>query len=134
LATSTPQPGDAADIWVKIDLTTPKARLTGAAYGQGEAAGKLDIRWEAEDESLGSRPVTLSLSDRSDGPFTPIATGLPNSGQYYWEFDPRSPRQIYLRLEVSDEAGNVAIDQLMEPIKVEGLEPKARIRGFNTGP
>jgi D-serine deaminase-like pyridoxal phosphate-dependent protein len=38
----------------------------------------------------------------------------------------------------ADDAGNVAVEQLTEPIKVEGLEPKAQIRGFTpaapTGP
>jgi hypothetical protein len=134
LATSTPQSGDSADIWVGVDLTRPTARLTGAAYGQAEAAGKLDIRWQADDTNLGSRPITLSISDRPDSKFTPIAAGLPNTGQYFWEYDPRSPRQIYLRLEVRDDAGNIAIDQLTEPIKVEGLEPKGQIRGFNASP
>jgi hypothetical protein len=134
LATGSPQAGDAADIWVGIDLTRPTARLTGAEYGQGEAAGKLDIRWQAADTNLGTRPITIAIGDRPDGPFTPVAVGLPNTGQYYWEFDPRSPRQIYLRLEVRDDAGNVAIDQLTEPIKVEGLEPKGQIRGFNPSP
>jgi hypothetical protein len=133
LATSAPRAGDAADIWVGIDLTRPKGRLMSAQYGQGPAAGKLDIRWEASDANLTERPITLSISDRPDGPFTPIAAGLPNSGQYYWEFDPRSPRLIFLRLEIRDEAGNVAIDQLTEPIKVEGLEPRGRIRGFSPG-
>ncbi|HEX5104730.1 MAG TPA: hypothetical protein VFV87_13005, partial [Pirellulaceae bacterium] len=134
LATSSPQPGDAADIWVNIDGTRPAARLTGASYGQSQTAGKLDIRWEAADANLGPRPITLAIGDRPDGPFAPIAAGLPNTGQYFWEYDPRSPRQMYLRLEVRDEAGNVSIDQLTEPIKVEGLEPKGRIRGFNPGP
>jgi hypothetical protein len=133
LATSAPRAGDAADIWVGIDLTRPQGRLLSAQYGQGAAAGKLDIRWEASDANLTERPITLSISDRPDGPFTPIAAGLPNSGQYYWEFDPRSPRLIFLRLEIRDEAGNVAIDQLTEPIKVEGLEPRGRIRGFSPG-
>jgi hypothetical protein len=131
LATTTPQAGEAADIWVGVDLTRPTAKLTGAMYGQGEAAGKLDIRWQASEQNLGSRPISLAIGDRPDGPFTPIAAGLPNTGQYFWEYDPRSPRQIYLRLEVRDEAGNVAIDQLSEPIKVEGLEPKGQIRGFS---
>jgi hypothetical protein len=131
LASTAPQAGDAADIWVGVDLTRPKARLVAAAYGQGDAAGKLDIRWEAADDHLGSRPITLAISDQPDAAFTPIASGLPNSGQYFWEFDPRSPRQIYLRLEVRDEAGNVAVDQLTDPIKVEGLQPKGRIRSFN---
>lgn len=134
LATSTPQAGEPADIWVGVDLTRPTARLTSATYGQGDAAGKLDIRWEAADEHLGERSVTLGIADLESGPFTPIAAGLPNTGQYFWEYDPRSPRQLYLRLEVRDEAGNVGIDQLREPIKVEGLEPKGQIRGFNPLP
>lgn len=130
LATATPQPREAADIWVGIDLTPPTAKLTSAAYGQGEAAGKLDIHWEASDANLGSRPIFLAIADRPSGPFTPIAASLPNTGQYFWEYDPRSPRQIYLRLEARDEAGNVGIDQLNEPIRVEGLEPKGQIRGL----
>jgi hypothetical protein len=133
LASNAPHAGDSADIWVGIDLTRPKARLVAAAYGQGATAGKLDIRWEASDEHLTSRPVTLAIGDRPDGAFTPIAAGLPNSGQYLWEYDPRSPRQIFLRLEVRDEAGNLAIDQLTEPIRIEGLQPKGRIRGFAPG-
>ena len=130
LASNAPHSGDAADIWVGIDMTRPRARLVSAAYGEGPAAGKLDIRWEADDANLTSRPVTLAIGDRPEGPFTPIAAGLPNSGQYLWEYDPRSPRLLYLRLEVRDEAGNLAIDQLSEPIRVEGLQPKGRIRGF----
>jgi hypothetical protein len=74
------------------------------------------------------------MSERPDGPFSPIAAGLPNTGQYFWEFDPRSPRQIFLRLEVRDDAGNMTIDQLVEPIQVEGLAPKGRIRGFAPAP
>lgn len=128
LATSAPQPGDAADIWVGVDLTRPSAKLLRAAYGEGAMAGKLDIRWQADDAHLGLRPITLLVGERPDGPFSVIAAGLPNTGQYWWDPQPRVPRQLFLRLEVRDEAGNVAIDQLTEPIRVEGLEPKGRIR------
>jgi hypothetical protein len=131
LATSAPQPGEAADIWVGVDLTRPTAKLVRAAYGEGPMAGKLDIRWQADDAHLGSRPITLLVGERPDGPFTAIAAGLPNTGQYWWDPQPRLPRQLFLRLEVRDEAGNVAIDQLTEPIRVEGLEPKGRIRGLS---
>ena len=125
-----PSSGDEADIWIEIDVTRPAARITAAAYGAGEHAGELDIRWEAGDSHLGPRPITLSFSDRPDGKFTAIAAGLPNSGQYFWQFDPRSPRQIYLKLEARDDAGNVSVDQLADPINVEGLTPKGRIRSL----
>ncbi len=125
-----PNSGDEADIWIEIDATRPVARITAAAYGEGEHAGELDIRWDAQDEHMGPRPITLSFSDRADGRYTTIAAGLPNTGQYYWRFDPRSPRQIYLKLEARDEAGNVAADALADPINVEGLTPKGRIRSL----
>jgi len=130
LVGSRPDSGDEADIWIEIDATRPLARITSAAYGTGEHVGELDIRWEADDPHLGPRPITLSFSDRADGRFTTIAAGLPNTGQYFWKFDPRSPRQIYLKLEVRDEAGNIAADQVADPINVEGLTPKGRIRSL----
>lgn len=128
LATRSPEPGDPADLWVAIDSTKPNVRLSQAAYGQGEHAGQLDIRWEADDEHLGPRPVSLFFSETPDGPFTTLAAGLPNNGQHFWTIDPRTPRQLYLRLEVRDEAGNVGTDQTAEPVSLEGLSPKGRIR------
>ena len=129
-----PQGGDEADIWVSIDATRPAARITAAGYGTGENAGRLDIRWEASDANLGQRPVTLLYSDRPDGKFAVIAAGLENTGQYLWQFDPRSPRSLYLRLEVRDDAGNIAVDQLTDAIQIEGLIPKGRIRSLQPAP
>jgi hypothetical protein len=129
LATHSPAPGDPADIWVAVDSTKPRAKLIQAAYGQGEHAGQLDIRWEADDEHLGSRPVSIAFSETADGPYTTLAAGLPNNGQHYWTIDPHTPRKLYLRLEVRDDAGNIGSDQTAEPVSLEGLSPKGRIRG-----
>jgi hypothetical protein len=125
-----PRSGEPADVWIGIDATTPVARFTAARYGEGNQAGQLDIRWEADDVMLAARPVTLLFGESPQGPWTIVATGLPNSGAYSWPVDPRTPQAIYLRLEVRDEAGNVAIDQLREPITLEGLRPKAHVRGI----
>lgn len=128
LATPAPHQGDLADIWVGVDTTQPNARITSAAYGEGSHAGELDIRWEIIDESIGDRGVTLLFGEHPTGPWTTIAAGLPNTQQYYWSVDPNTPREIYLRLEVRDEAGNTAEHQLVEPISTTGLVPKAFIR------
>ncbi|MGV3608084.1 MAG: hypothetical protein ACO1RA_16885 [Planctomycetaceae bacterium] len=125
-----PQRGDSADIYVGIDTTRPRCKITSAAYGTGADAGKLDIRWEASDLHLGTRCVSLAYSDRVDGNFTPIAAGLENSGRFLWQCDPRGPKQIYLQLEVRDEAGNIAVERLSDPIHVEGLVPHGKIRSL----
>lgn len=130
LAGRKPMSGDQADLWIGVDLTAPQARITSAAYGKGARVGQLDIRWDARDAALGERPIALRFSPSPDGPWTTIASGLPNSGQYYWAAGSRTPPEIYLRLEVRDSAGNLGVHRLEHPLKMDGLSPRGRIRGF----
>jgi hypothetical protein len=130
LASRMPQAGDTADLWVTVDWSAPVARLTSAIYGVGAKAGHLEIGWRVEDANLTDRPIALSFSEQATGPWSTIAAGLDNTGSYSWKVDPRTPERIFLRLEVRDEAGNAQVDQLREPISIEGLSPKGRIRGF----
>ena len=111
---------------------TPRApqRLTAAAYGDGQQAGRLLIRWQASDTYLDPRPVTLKFAEDPAGPWTVIASALPNTGEFAWPADAQVPAAVYLQLEVRDEAGNITIDQLSDPVRIEGLAPKARIRGI----
>lgn len=130
LSSAPPQPGDPADLWVGVDTSQPTARLTAAIYGEGEHAGQLDIRWQAIDVWFTDRPITLQFSEHPQGPWIPIAAGLPNTGQYFWSVDPRIPRNIFLRIEACDEAGNVGQHQINEAISTAGLIPQGRIRGL----
>jgi len=121
--------GDVADLWVGVDTKRPTAQLISARYGTGEQAGKLLIRWQANDAALEARPVTLLFSQSDSGPWQVIASALPNQGQYAWPSDPSLPESAYLRLEVRDQAGNVATDQ-SEEVQLDGLAPRATIRGI----
>ena len=119
-----PRSGDLADIWIGVDTTIPDAHLTAAVYGEGANAGKLFIRWEATDLHLDDRPITLKFAENADGPWTVIASALPNSGEYVWPADPQLPASVYLRLEARDEAGNVTADSLKEPVTSTDWHPK----------
>lgn len=132
LSSQTPRSGAPADLWVGVDTTSPVAEITSAAYGADDHAGQLDIRWTAVDANLSARPVSLSFGNQPDGPWTTIASGLPNSGQYYWRVDASVPEKFYLRAEVRDEAGNSTVAHLHEPIHSAGLTPRGRIRGVTT--
>lgn len=128
LASQTPRSGEPADLWIGIDSTQPEAEITTAAYGAGADAGHLDIQWNVQDDYLGPRPITLKFSDDPDGEWTTIAAGLRNTGQYLWRVDSRIPEQFYLRLEARDEAGNVAVYDLDQPLASAGMTPKGHIR------
>ncbi len=132
LASPRPLAGDVPDIVIVVDKTEPKVRITSAQYGEGDRTGSLVIGYEASDENLMKRPVSLSFSDSVAGPWTTIAAGLRNEGMYVWPADPNMPRLIYLRIDVKDQAGNVGTYVLQQAIETQGLAPRARIRGFRS--
>ncbi len=130
LVSNRPKHGDSSDVWINIDTETPSAKITRAVYGEGPEDGMLVIDYTCHDSQLVSRPITLSFSERLDGPWTTIATGLKNTGIYLWKADPNLPDRIYLKLDVVDKAGNIGTHRLDLPIDIKGLAPRGRIQGF----
>ena len=132
LTTPSPLPGETPDIVIVVDKRKPTVRITGASYGEGDRVGALVIRYECSDENLTQRPITLAFSDSPEGPWTTIAAGLRNHGDYVWPADPQLPRKLYLRVDATDRAGNVGSYVLDRAIDAQGLAPRARIRGFQS--
>jgi len=125
-----PRPGEGADMWVAVDTMAPRVSLTAAPYGTGANAGQLMVHWDASDEHFGPRPITLSYATTPAGPWTTIAEGLRNEGQFAWKPGSEVPPSVYLRVAATDRAGNVAADQTAQPVDLSGLVPKGRIRGI----
>jgi hypothetical protein len=123
-----PKSGDAAEVWVGVDLTPPVVKLSGLDQGSGDQAGELVVRWEASDALLGARPVSLAYRDARGGEWATFASGLQNTGRHEWQIDRRVPEQIYLRVEVRDAAGNVTAADSFEPISLDRVRPQGRIR------
>ena len=115
------------DIWVGVDTTRPTCRITGSEVSPD--ASELVIRWEAFDDVLDPRPVSLWFAARANGPWTPIASGLENTGSYRWRLGSRTPQRVVLRIEVRDEAGNVGTHDLVDPVTLDRHRPEGRIRG-----
>ncbi|MCA9134674.1 MAG: hypothetical protein KDA45_16010, partial [Planctomycetales bacterium] len=130
LVSNRPREGDSADVWINVDTSVPTAHITRAVYGEGPEDGLLVIDYQCADGHLVERPITLSFSERADGPWELIATGLANTGMYLWKADPSLPAKIYLKLEVVDKAGNIGAHRLDLPIDTKGLAPRGVIQGF----
>jgi len=125
-----PRPGDLADIWVGVDQTKPMCQITAVPFGSGINTGQILVQWDAYDQHLKDRPISLFYSETADGPWDDIAKGLPNTGKFNWRVDPGVGREVFLRLEVRDDAGNVNSHQLTRPVNLEGLRPRGRIKNF----
>ncbi len=127
LRSSTPQSGDLPDVWIGVDTVAPTARLLPIDNAPQGPIGVLTIRFEAYDAQLSARPIALSFAADASGPWTPIASGLENSGRYDWKLDSRVPGKIFLRLEVRDEAGNVTTVTTPEAVSIDHVRPQGKI-------
>lgn len=130
LSSRQPRSGDPADVWVNVDTTLPLAEITAAPYGNASDAGKLMIQWKANDSNMALRPIRLQFSPNPQGPWTTIEDGIRNTGEYAWKPSVETPDQVYLRMEVRDEAGNVRVHMPNRPIDISGLIPRGHIRGI----
>jgi hypothetical protein len=122
-----PQPGDAPELWVAVDLQRPAAEISAIERGTGNAADQLILHWRAVDDNLEPRPISLYYSSRMAGPWSAVATNLENTGQYAWRVDRHVPDRFYLRLEARDTAGNVAAFRTRDPIEFAAPAPTGRL-------
>jgi hypothetical protein len=123
-----PQSGDRPELVVGVDLEPPQSLITTVDVDAHRDPRQLVVHWEAEDDNLVPRPISLFYSSRPAGPWTAIATSLENVGEYDWPLERHVPRQVYLKLEARDMAGNVSAFQTTEPVAIESEPSLARIQ------
>jgi hypothetical protein len=124
-----PRAGELPEIWVGVDTTRPVAKLLPADADSAARTGEISIRWEAADQMLAARPISLAYAQSASGPWTVLASGLENSGHYDWRPDSRVPDRMFLRLEVRDEAGNIQTVEGSDPLTIVRTRPQGRILG-----
>jgi hypothetical protein len=129
VASPAPKAGDDAQVWVVVDETKPNVRLTRVTPGSGPHVGTLAVEWTATDERLARNPVTLSVASKKDGPYTPIATAIENTGRYVWHMPREHPYSFFVKVEAVDVAGNVGEAVTLEPVRIDMTRPKGTITG-----
>lgn len=106
-----PLPGEAPQVWVCVDLTKPDVQLLGAELNIMSKTPGLVIRWNARDRNFGPRPITLLYAERMEGPWTPVAANVENTGRYEWNMPPCVPSSVFVRVQAVDLMGNTSMAQ-----------------------
>jgi hypothetical protein len=129
-----PQPGEAPEMMVEVDLSPPLAELLKPKQDP-QRRDNLLLRWNARDKNLPERPVTLEWAERPEGPWQLIGGGeLENKGQYSWVPPKGIPVYVHLRLRVRDKAGNEAVAATQEPELIDLTEPESRLINVRSAP
>jgi hypothetical protein len=128
-----PSKGEAPDYWVEVDMTKPAAQLLAVRPGVGDEAGNLYISWAASDKNMGATPIDLYYATQRTGPWLPIGHGLKNDGTFRWPLPPEAGPEFYIRMDVTDQAGNMTRCELQEAVVVDLVRPKARVLSVKAG-
>jgi hypothetical protein len=126
-----PASGDQPQVWVIVDLTKPDVQLT--EMSPAKKGHEITIGWKATDSNLGRQPITLSYSEKEDGPWKVIASNLENNGKYVWQV-PQELARILVRVDASDLSGNVGSAQSAKPIMLDSSTPKVSIIAVEAAP
>src|SRR5262249_32029290 len=129
-----PVKGDLPDCWIEVDTTKPTAKILGVLPGSGEDTGALYITWTASDRNLKADPISLFYATKREGPWVPISHNMRNSGTYRWQPPHDVGCEFFLRLDVTDAAGNVARCETPQPVVVDMVKPKAQVLSINGSP
>lgn len=124
-----PRPGDAPELLVQVDLEPPEVQLVSARQGEGHLGDHLIVRWRADDAALADRPISLWFSHRPDGPWSPIASRLANTGEYAWRLRRHLPHELFVKLQAEDRAGNTSAVQNDVPAPLNFSTPAATLHG-----
>jgi hypothetical protein len=129
-----PQSGQEPELVVTVDLDGPAAQLLGTLAGSGQQADQMLIRWMAQDDNLEPKPVGLFYSSHPNGPWSTIATGLENTGEFAWKIERHIPNRVFLKLEVRDTAGNITVQQTPQPVELNRPQPTGTLRNIRPVP
>ncbi|MBI3411223.1 MAG: hypothetical protein HY040_23050 [Planctomycetes bacterium] len=128
-----PRAGDPPQIRFEVDTSIPVAQLF-PPVPDAQSPGALLLRWVAKDNNLAETPITLEWAEHKEGPWTPIAANIPNTGRHSWHLPERMPVQAFLRLRVRDLAGNEGVAVTGEPQLIDLSEPEGRLVNVSVSP
>jgi hypothetical protein len=126
LGKAPPRSGEIPEMRIELDTVKPLAQLF-KPQADPVHHDTLILTWSAKDKNLSPTPVTLEWSERPDAPWQAIGVDLVNTGQYAWQLPSTMPVQVYLRLRVTDLAGNVGEAVTPEPQLVDLTEPEGHL-------
>ena len=122
-----PGPNHPADAWIELDSTRPQARIINVKPANNESGAGLDIAYTVSDKNLSRQAVTLLVSNRKGGPWTPLVQRAANDGMYHWQIPRHAGFEFYFRLEATDLAGNVGVSETEQPTRFDTSRPKGRV-------
>jgi Tfp pilus assembly protein PilF len=131
-----PGPATRPDLWCLMDALKPIIKLTSFKGANLQPLGfrkTAIITWEAKDNNMATRPITIEVSLNDGATWTEVvATDIPNSGKFVWNV-PRftdkagnDVKKARFRITALDVLGNKGID-VSDSFAFDSRVPDSRV-------
>jgi hypothetical protein len=77
------------------------------------------VRWDRGQELWRDAQIDILRRDTVEGPWTPIATNLPNNGEYWWYLTPEDLKPFYVAVRIRSVHGEVRVDTTQRVIEID---------------
>lgn len=125
---------DGSDVAKTIDANTPTvALLVFPSTLQG--GSQYLIKWDAIDDNFSNAPIKLKYSDDNKYSWNDIVINTANDGEYSWLVPNVNSSKCYIKITVTDLAGNNIISQNVDAfgISVDSTSPTVELINPNGG-
>jgi len=129
-----PRSGDAPESWVGIDEEPPHVELIDVAMEGDGGQTTLCVRYAARDPLLAPHGTRILYSPNPEGPWATIASGRDNQGEHRWQPDRSVPARVFIRVEVTDAAGNLGAATTSDSVAVAQSKFTGRLGGLKPLP
>jgi hypothetical protein len=117
-----PKKGDPAQVWVEVDTSKPVVVIS--SIKRRSDSRTILINWKATDKNLVRQPISISYLDLNTGRTVSIARHVENTQTYTWQVPLGTPSNIRIRVEATDQAGNVGVDETANPLHLDLAQPE----------
>jgi hypothetical protein len=130
MRTPEPRPGQAPDRFLELDTTPPNVAIF-PVRPIANQPGTVLITWNAEDRNIDHATVRVEYSlDARQWHLITTGKNLTVRGRFAWKVPNELPPKLFLRVSVSDTAGNTAVAQTSEQTSIDLVAPEGKITGI----
>lgn len=105
-----PSPGTAAHTWVRVDCTLPVVQILALTPDpRFDLNREILIRWMAQDDNCGDRPVSLHYRSEQTPRYELIARDVASAGTHRWTVPEEAAGRLDIKVTAADRAGNRGI-------------------------
>ena len=103
----------------KQPVDVPVGGITGVALTNTATKPQVVVRWNSGDDLWKDAQIDIFRGSTKEGPWSPIAINLSNSGEYWWFLTPEDLKPFHVAVRIRSFYGGTQMDVTLSAITID---------------